>query len=132
MNIKKLFENLSWGWYCGFAGGALATLASMIFAIVDNADSSFTWLAFALILAGGITGLCTLFTDFPFVPVVSAVLIAVGASKHLANGAYSLMNFALGPSFYGGNEWMVLIFFIIFLAAFVLMAIACYTSPKKN
>lgn len=130
--MNNMLKNRTVGSYCGLTGAAVSIIGAILLAILDYGDATFTWLTFGLCLGGGIVGLGSLLTDFALLPFTSAILIAVGMSNHLANGAYSLMNIALGSTFYDGNEWMVIGFFAVFFTSFVLLTISCYTVPRRT
>ena len=126
MKIKDSFKERATGFWLTFGAACLAFVGALLYVIVDSADRTFSVIGFVFMLAGALSVLLTVFTDWKWTPAVPALLYVVGFAFTLHAMLPSLSDVWNGVNFIGGNAMAGLTFSIIFFVACIAAAVACF------
>lgn len=129
--FRNLFRAKRAGFYIGFLVSVFMLIADVIYIILDMGDITFSVWGFALILAGSVVGVASLFFTFQFMPLVASILFSCGTFMHLYTGIPSVTDIINDINFFGGNGWMCIIFGILFLVGSIAMCISCCFEQKS-
>ena len=108
--FRNLFRAKRAGFYIGFLASVFMLIADVVYIILDMGDITFSVWGFALILAGSVVGVASLFFTFQFMPLVASILFSCGTFMHLYTGIPSVPDIINDINFFGGNGWMCIIF----------------------
>ena len=112
------------------AAAVAALIGSVLYLVLDGTDQTFTWVGFALALAGAAsTVLC--FTKLKFAPIVPVALYAAAFGFVLRLAIPSLSDVWNKVNFIGGNAVMGMTFSIVYLICALLSAAACFASAEQ-
>ncbi len=128
----KFFQNRTKGFWTGAAAALIFLIADVAFLATNHSDRVFSWITFALILAGVVFEILVTVTDLKIMPLLSAVCFGAGLSFHLYIGFPTLSDIMTGVNFIGGNADAVIIFGVICLAGTILSAISCFCDQRKT
>lgn len=132
LNISGAFKNRTIGFYMGLASAALTLIVAVVYVAVAASDRTFSSVGFAFLLAGTISEVLVIFTDFKFAPLVPTILISVGMGFSLVACLPTLMDVVNGINFFGGNLAIAYAVPIALLLAVIVGCISTFMDMRKE
>lgn len=128
--LRSAFKNRTVGFYIGLTAAVIALVGAILYIAIDASDRTFSLIAFILMLVGVAAELLVVFTDLPFMPVVSAGLYIAGFSLTLNAALPSVSDVWNGVNFIGGNATLGIIFSVTFLVCALAGIVSCFLSQR--
>ena len=132
LNISGAFKNRTIGFYMGLASAALTLIVAVVYVAVAASDRTFSSVGFAFLLAGTISEVLVIFTDFKFAPLGPTILISVGMGFSLVACLPTLMDVVNGINFFGGNLAIAYAVPIALLLAVIVGCISTFMDMRKE
>lgn len=123
------------GFYIALGAAVLFIVSDIIFIAVDAGDRTFSYVTFALILAGAAIEIASAFFDYvflDFLPVVSCICYGVAFGMHLYLGLPTLSDVWNGVNFVGGNAQAVITFAVLFGTGLLAALVACFMKRRRS
>lgn len=134
--LKNLFKNRTWNFYMSVTVAILAIIADIVLIAVDRTDTgsldrTFSLAAFIFILLGAAVQISTIFVGFALMPLLPVIFYAIGTGLHVYAGIPTMTDIFTHVNFYGGNQWAVVIFGVLFLIFTVASVLNCFFEDRK-
>lgn len=110
-------------------------VVGILYVAIDSGDHTFSWLSFAMLLAGAATLLLGMFLPAAirvYVPLLSAALVAVAFGQQLLLSLETLSDVWNGVNFIGGNPVMGVMFSSLFLLSAIALVVRCFIKGKTE
>lgn len=129
--IVHPFKNRTVGYYINLAAAALAIISAILLVAVDSGDRTCSFIAFAMMLVGGISFVAVMFIDIDLLTVIPGLFYVLGFAFELSVTLPSLSDVWNGVNFIGGNAYAGLAFTILFLVSACLAIAANFMNHRK-
>ena len=113
------------------AAAIAAVIGSILYFLLDRGDRTFSWLAFALALAGAASTLLPIKTKLAFGPIIPTAFYAAAFGIVLRAALPSLSDVWNGVNFIGGNAVLGVTFAGVYLLCGILGCAACFLTAEK-
>lgn len=110
--------------------GATALLGAVLYIVLDGTDKTFTFIGFALALAGAGSAALTVFTRLKFAAFVPTAFYAAAFGVVLRVAVPSLSDVWNKVNFIGGNAAMGMAFAGVFFLCAVLGVVSCFVGSN--
>ena len=128
--MKNVFKNRGLGFYMNLIAGATALLGAVLYIVLDGTDKTFTFIGFALALAGAGSAALTVVTRREFAAFVPTAFYAAAFGVVLRVAVPSLSDVWNKVNFIGGNAAMGMAFAGVFFLCAVLGVVSCFVGSN--
>jgi hypothetical protein len=129
---NNLFKERNVGFWLLLFAAAAALIISVLYLALDGSDRTFSLPAFCLALGGVFSILLVLFVrKCSLTPFVTAALFAAASALVLRVALPSLSDVWNKVNFIGGNAFLGMGFFGLYLICAVLAVVSCYLGTEK-
>ncbi len=132
--MKKYFENRTCGFYLTLISAGVALVSGILYFVLDGSDigRTFSWLAFALMLAGTLSEASVLFTRVRFASLIPTAFYIAGFAIALRATLPSVSDLWNNVNFIGGNAYLGMTFTALFLLSAILNTVANFFGMEQS
>ncbi len=130
--IKDFFSTKNAVFYVKLATYVLAVIGAIVYVSIDYGDVTYSSSAFALVLVGGIAGICLLILNIPSLALIPVLLLAVGVGLHGYAALPSITDLFTGVVLFGGNQELGITFLIWFMCCALICTVCCFFNDRTT